>query len=103
MHFTQAREQTEALLAQPLDATHLIFEAAFEHAGVRIRADAFLKRPCAWFSLVEVKSSTEVKPEHLWDCAVQAWVARGSGMEESLDEITLAHVNNRFVYTREGD
>ncbi|WP_297096424.1 DUF2779 domain-containing protein [Thermomonas sp.] len=101
--FEQALAQTRDLLRQPLDANHLIYEAAFEREGVRIRADAFLKRPLAWFSLIEVKSSTEVKPEHLWDCAVQAWVARGSGMEESLDEITLAHVNDRFVYTREGD
>ena len=102
-NFEQALAETQDLLALPLDANHLIYEAAFEHESVRIRADAFIKRPCTWFSLIEVKSSTEKKPEHLWDCAVQAWVARGNGFGESLDEIILAHVDNGFVYTQEGD
>lgn len=103
LHFEQALRETERLLVQPLDAVDLIYEAAFEHEDVRIRVDALLKRPCGWLSLIEVKSSTSVKPEYLWDCAIQTWVARRGGNNDSADEILLAHVDNEFTYTTEGD
>lgn len=102
-HFEQARAETNTLLVQPLDAVSLLFEAAFEHEGVRIRADALLKRPFAWYRLIEVKSGTQVKPEHLWDCAIQAWVIRRGSESDSLDEIILTHADKTFVYAREGD
>lgn len=103
MHFEQALANTNALLRQPPDAVSLLFEPAFEHAGVRVRVDALEKRLMHWFSMIEVKSGTKVKPKHLWDCAIQTWVLREGGFEDSLDEIFLAHADNGFVYTREGD
>jgi hypothetical protein len=102
-HFEEALRETSDLLRQPLDAVDLIHEAAFEHEGVRVRVDALQKRHCHWFSLIEVKSSTKVKPEHLWDCAIQTWVLREGGFEEGLDEIFLAHADSCFVYALEGD
>ncbi len=50
-----------------------IFEATFEHDGVLVRADLLLPTPKG-YRMVEVKSSTRVKPYHIDDCAVQAWV-----------------------------
>ena len=102
-YFEDARTETNALLVQPLNAVSLLFEPAFEHAGVRVRVDALEKRLMHWFSMIEVKSGTKVKPEHLWDCAIQTWVLREGGFEDSLDEIFLAHADNSFVYVREGD
>lgn len=96
----RAQAETQALLEQPVKQVPRIFEAAFEHDGVRVRADALL-RGSVDDELVEVKSSTSVKDEYLWDCAVQSWVMRGAGLP--LKKIRVGHVNNQFVLEREGD
>jgi hypothetical protein len=46
--------------------------------------------------LVEVKSSTSVKDEHLSDCAIQAWVLEASRVRPG--NIAVAHIDSRFVY-----
>lgn len=96
----KALAQTRDLLAQPVAEVCTLFEPAFEHDGVRIRADA-LHRSTTSERLVEVKSSTSVKDEYVWDCAIQTWVIRGAG--RPLDEVRLAHIDNTFVYAREGE
>ena len=96
----KALAQTRELLAEPIDTVTTLFEPAFEHDGVRVRADAF-QRVGRVERLIEVKSSTSVKDEYLWDCAIQTWVARGAG--RPVREVRLGHVNNAFVYTTEGD
>ena len=77
-----------------------IFEATFEHGGVLVRVDALLPDGDAW-RIVEVKASTSVKDEHVFDCAVQRWVFEGLGHQ--LTGISLAHVDNTFVYAGDGD
>ena len=77
-----------------------IFEATFQHGGVLVRVDALLPDGDAW-RIVEVKASTSVKDEHVFDCAAQRWVFEGLGHE--LTSIALAHVDNTFVYEGEGD
>lgn len=80
-----------------------IFEATLQHEGVLVREDVLLPTAVggqASWRVVEVKASTRVKPEHLHDCAVQAWVHLGSG--HPLSAIALAHVDNSFVYSGEG-
>jgi hypothetical protein len=47
------------------------------------------------FDLIEVKSSTSVKPEHLPDCANQAYVLQQSGIR--LRKVCLAHLNNKYI------
>ena len=47
-----------------------LFEAALSHDGVLVRADALERTRSGWI-LTEVKSSTEVKPYHSDDLAVQ--------------------------------
>ncbi len=96
----RAQAETRALLEQPATQVPRIFEAAFEHDGVRVRADALL-RGDAIDELVEVKSSASLKDEYLWDCAVQSWVMRGADLP--LERIHVGHVNNQFVLEREGD
>ncbi len=77
-----------------------IFEATFQHGGMLVRVDALLPDGDAW-RIVEVKASTSVKDEHVFDCAAQRWVVEGSGHE--LTGIALAHVDNTFVYAGEGE
>ena len=52
-------------------------------------------------TLIEVKSTTGVKSEHIWDCAIQTWVARGSG--RNVSKVELAHLDRDFVRALEGD
>ena len=42
-----------------------LYEAAFTFEGIRTRIDILNKRGSLEFDLIEVKSSTEVKPEHI--------------------------------------
>ena len=72
-----------------------LFEATFSKHNVLIRADVLL-REAGGFHLIEVKSSTTLKPYHVSDCAIQAWVMREAGHKP--ERITLAHIDNMFVY-----
>jgi hypothetical protein len=77
-----------------------IFEATLRHDGVLVRQDVLLPQGDSW-RVIEVKASTKLKPEHVNDCAVQAWVHLESGYP--LDAIALAHVDNQFVYAGDGN
>jgi len=90
---------TKRLLADAAD-TRPLYEATFQHQGILVRLDVLLRDP-AGVHLIEVKSSTSLKPEHVTDCAIQAWVARGAGLD--FQRISLAHIDNRFVYRGDGD
>lgn len=77
-----------------------IFEATFRHEGVLIRADVLIPDGEGW-RVVEVKASTSVKDYHVLDCAIQDWVLRNSGID--VTSISLAHINNQFVYQGDGN
>lgn len=100
MHVHEALAETAALLARPDAEVPMMFEPAFSHEDVRVRVDAF-QRHFDHDTLIEVKSTTSVKGEHVWDCAIQTWVARGAGRNVTC--VTLGHVDNRFVYRTKGD
>jgi hypothetical protein len=95
---TAAVRQTLSLMSN--DAVPAIFEAAFEHEGVRIRVDVLERRRTrpggeCW-GLREVKSSSRVKrAQHLPDLTIQKWVLDGNGLE--IDSVELIHVNADFV------
>ena len=103
---TAGYRQTEAALVQTAALVQdltvpAIFEAAFLHAGVLVRADVLERvstaegQPCGW-RLIEVKSSTKVKDVHLEDLAVQSEVILGSGL--TLLSVCLMHINTGYVY-----
>lgn len=77
-----------------------IFEATFRHEGVLVRVDVLLPDGDGW-RVIEVKASTSVKDYHVLDCAIQDWVLRNSGVK--VTAISLAHINNQFVYRGDGD
>jgi predicted RecB family nuclease len=89
----QAVERTRALVARP--DVLAIFEAAFTFDRTRIRTDILERLPTGGWRLAEVKSSSRVKPEHLQDLAIQAYVVSGCGI--TLEEIQLVHVDTGYV------
>ncbi len=89
--------ETAAVIADGPDFP--IFEATFRHANVLVRVDVLIPEGDGWRA-VEVKASTSVKDYHLLDCAIQDWVLREDGIPVS--SISLAHIDNRFVYRGDG-
>jgi hypothetical protein len=77
-----------------------IFEATFRHENVLVRADVMIPEGDGWH-VIEVKASTSVKDSHVLDCAIQDWVLRNSGI--NVLSISLAHINNQFVYAGDGN
>src|SRR5687767_1537374 len=93
-----ALARTQEVLAQA--STSPIFEATFERDGLLIRADVLL-RGTGGPKLIEVESSSSLKPEHVEDCAIQYWVLEHTSTKPGA--VFLAHINNQFVYERPGD
>jgi len=98
--FKSAFERTLKLM----ESTLPVFEAGFSAGGALAFADVMLPvhrdGRQAW-RMVEVKSSTGVKDYYRDDVAVQAFVARNSGVP--LQSIALAHIDNTWVYPGDGD
>lgn len=92
-----ALNATRQELAAAGDKT--LFEPAFAHGGVLVRADIFSRRGTA-IELREVKSSTSVKDYHHQDVAVQVWALRGAGVAPLRSFVT--HIDNTFVYQGDG-
>ena len=100
LHWNEALADTREALAQSRHEVPMLFEPAFSHENVRVRVDA-LARSEHGDTLIEVKSTTSVKPEHVWDCAIQTWVLHGAG--RTVCKVELAHVNRQFIYSTAGD
>jgi hypothetical protein len=77
-----------------------IFEATFQQDGLLVRADVLLPTRKG-YRMTEVKSSTTVKPYHVDDCAVQAWVLKQNNIR--IATVELAHVDTSFVYQGDGN
>ncbi|NIL95474.1 MAG: DUF2779 domain-containing protein [Woeseiaceae bacterium] len=77
-----------------------IFEGTFRYENVLVRVDVMLPDGDGW-RVIEVKASTSVKDHHVIDCAIQDWVLRNSGV--NVTSISLAHIDNRFVYAGNGN
>ncbi|MFW6125748.1 MAG: DUF2779 domain-containing protein [Chloroflexota bacterium] len=95
-------EQAVAATLQALSDTSLssLYEGAFLHDDVRVRADILARTTDGKFDLIEVKSGTSVKEEHVPDVAVQVYVLTGSNVP--VQKGCLAHLNREYVY-RGGD
>ena len=87
-------ERTRLVLADP--TVPAIYEAAFTWDDVRIRADILVRVSGDVFDLVEVKSTTWPKQEHVWDLAVQLAVLAGAGVR--VHRAFLMHLDRSYVY-----
>jgi hypothetical protein len=68
-----------------------IYEAAFESAGIHVRVDILERSSDNSWRIVEVKSSTKVKEQHIPDMAVQWFVLESAGI--AVDGAELMHLN----------
>jgi hypothetical protein len=71
-----------------------IYEATLAKDGVSARVDIFQKSPSnGHWQVIEVKSSTSVKPEHLNDVAIQVHVAEAAGFQ--IEKAEVMYLNNQ--------
>lgn len=90
----QAIRTTRELVADP--AVQAIFEGVFEHEGVLVRVDILQRRRDKRWRLIEVKSTSDLKDQHLEDVAIQHRVVSRSGLDVAA--AFLAHVNRGYVF-----
>jgi hypothetical protein len=92
-HHDRAVERTVPLLGN-LEVP-AIYEAAFTELDTRIRADILARTPGGW-DLIEVKSSTSAKPEHVPDAGIQLLVLEEAGL--TIERVYIAHIDRDYVY-----
>jgi len=93
-HHDEAVASTEAHLYDP--SIPAVYEAGFQFGDIRTRVDLITRVGNDQFDMIEVKSTTRVKEEHLPDVAIQIYVLEGSGI--ALRRACLAHLNKDYVY-----
>ncbi len=86
-----AIERTRQLIQQGVET---IYEATFMYDHTLVAVDILTRENDSW-KIVECKSSTQVKPEHVVDVAVQYYVVSGAGIQVS--DAQVMHINNRYV------
>ena len=96
---THAVETTKTLLAS--DSVPPLYEAAFTFERIRIRVDILNRNDESGFDLIEVKSSTRLRPEHVADVAIQLYVVEGSGVP--VRSAYVMHLNRTRPRHRERD
>ncbi len=84
-------ERTRELIRQGVKT---IFEATFVYDHTLVAVDILTCINGKW-KLVECKSTTEVKTEHIVDVATQFYVVAGAGIP--LDDALVMHLNNKYV------
>ncbi len=80
----------EATVQSLTNGARVIYEASFLQDGVFVAVDV-LERHQRGFTLVEVKSTLDVKPHHIPDVTVQLHVLRRAGLDVTRAE--LMHLN----------
>ena len=93
-HIPQALAETRRLVES--GTASALFEAAFQHNGVLARVDVLERMPGGGWRMVEVKSTTRCKPEHILDAAVQLWVLRGIGLD--VRDVGVLTLNREYIY-----
>lgn len=81
------------------DGARVVFEASFRHDDTFVAVDVLERLP-GGYRLIEVKSSTSVKDEHVWDAAVQLHVLRGAGL--SVHRVEIMHLSRTHRNPDEG-
>ena len=81
-------------------STSAIFEAALQSGKLFARVDILERGQRGAWKICEVKSSTEVKDEHIDDVAFQLHVANEAGLKVS--RVEIVHVNKDYVLKEQG-
>ncbi len=77
------------------NGAEIIYEASFFADGVFVAVDILEKMGKGW-NLLEVKSTTKAKPEHIPDVAVQTHVLKSAGLK--VNRAYLMHLNRECRY-----
>jgi predicted RecB family nuclease len=86
--------RTAALLTDP--GVPALYEGFIAFDDVLVRPDILLRTPGNRWRLIEVKSTSRVKNEHLDDLAIQAHVLTGAGL--AVAATCLLHINTDYLY-----
>ena len=75
------RRSVQPATSLPIPKSLRFFEGVFEYQNVLVNVDILHRRRDGRFRLIEVKSSTDVKEEHLDDVGIQYRVVSRSGLD----------------------
>ncbi len=89
-HSYKTVQRTEKLL--PVHS--IIYEAAFMHSGVLCAVDLLIRKGKKYYAY-EVKSTNDVKPQHITDAALQYHVLTQAGIE--LADFSIVHFNREYT------
>ena len=78
----------------------VLFQPTFGKDGLTCRCDILVKRGKGW-DILEVKSSTSVHKDHIFDLAFQRICLEGAGL--TIGKTFLVHINNQYVKDGEID
>ena len=83
---------------------NVIFEGTFDHLDTRIRTDVLIRKKDGW-ELLEAKSSTSLKSEHIPDISIQSFIVREclKKIGQKLISCKLIHINKDFVLEKNDD
>ena len=93
-HVPEVLEETGQVIEA--GSTPALFEGAFAHEGVLVRADVLERLGGGGWRLVEVKSTTTLKEVFVFDLAIQLWVLRGAGLD--VREAGVLTLDRDYVY-----
>lgn len=92
-HREEALSETKQILAQNVPA---IFEAAFYWNRTLVRVDILRNNLDGTWDIIEVKSSTDVKDEHIPDMAIQRFIVQKCGL--NIRSSILKHINRECTH-----
>lgn len=87
----QAVQKTKDLIENGVE---VIYEAAFQFAGVLSILDVLVKKNGQWYAY-EVKSSAKISQTYILDASLQYWVISSSGI--LLEDISIININSKYV------
>lgn len=76
-----------------------ILQGRFEAGEITCICDVLVRVDDKTFNLYEIKSSTSVKPDHVFDLAFQIETIEGAGYK--IDKVFVVHVDNEYVRSGE--
>lgn len=93
--FSDGDKKTQELIKQGIE---VIYQASVMAEGLWVMADIFVKNGDKW-DIYEVKSSSEVKKEHIADLCFQKIAFEKGGLP--IGDTYLIHINNKYVRNSE--
>ena len=77
---------------------NVIYEGTFKYLDTQVRTDVLIRKENGW-ELLEAKSSTKLKKEHIPDISIQSFIVRKclNQIGQNLTSCKLIHINNKFI------